>query len=99
MVKISGPELVVLTEFDCTLDLLKCDFNNKDLTFPMIPLSDFEGISCLIPEFELDQYRYPVMDRKVDGDASEAALLKFADVSLGEIMSINFIKRRRIPKS
>jgi len=46
-------------------------------------------ISCLIPEFELDQYRYPVMDRKVDGDASEAALLKFADISLGEIMSIN----------
>jgi hypothetical protein len=29
------------------------------------------------------------MDRKVDGDASEAALLKFADISLGEIMSIN----------
>ena len=39
------------------------------------------------------------MDRKVDGDASEAALLKFADVSLGEIMSINFIKRDNTKKA
>ena len=64
------------------------------LHFPQIVWLNWQKdwISFLIPEFELDQYRYPVMDRKVDGDASEAALLKFADVSLGEIMSINFIK-------
>jgi sodium/potassium-transporting ATPase subunit alpha len=41
---------------------------------------------CSRAEFERDQFRFQVLDRKVNGDASEAALLKFAEVSVGEIL-------------
>jgi hypothetical protein len=41
---------------------------------------------CSRAEFDLDQFGLPVMDRRVIGDASEAALLKFFEISMGDTM-------------
>ncbi len=48
---------------------------------------------CNRAEFKPDSSHLPVMRRDVDGDASEAALLKCVEVVSGDVMAI----RNRVP--
>ncbi|XP_055839059.1 sodium/potassium-transporting ATPase subunit alpha-like [Episyrphus balteatus] len=76
---------------DTTEDQTGDQYDKKQASFKALSRV---AVLCNRAEFAINQDDIPVMRRKVNGDASEAALLKCMELELGNIMDI----RRRNPK-
>lgn len=76
-------KITIIDTSEQGLPSAQCDINN-----PVFAALAKVTILCNVAEFKSRQESIPILKREVKGDASEAALLKYMEIAVGNVMDV-----------